>query len=72
MIHTESVERKTLTVAEVADVLGISRSLTYRLIRAGKIPAISLGRRVVVPAVALETFLAEAVHPLLTLTTEVA
>lgn len=49
--------RLTLTVEEVAVVLGISRGLAYELVRRGEIPALRLGRRVVVPVRALEAML---------------
>lgn len=39
-----------LTVPEVARTLRISRSAAYRLVEAGTIPAVRLGRSVRVPA----------------------
>lgn len=50
--------RLTLTVEEAAVLLGISRGLAYELVRRGEIPALRLGRRVVVPVRALEAMLA--------------
>lgn len=50
-------ERKTYTVPEVARLLGISRAHAYELIRIGRVPAIRLGRRVVVPRRSLDEFL---------------
>lgn len=47
----------TLTVEQAATLLGISRGLAYEMVRAGKIPAIRLGRRVVIPQRALERLL---------------
>jgi excisionase family DNA binding protein len=44
--HTEPL---TLSVTEAAGLLGISRALAYELVRTGDIPAIRLGRRIVVP-----------------------
>lgn len=52
-------ERLTLTVDEVAQVLGISRALAYELIARGEIPSLRLGRRVVVPRHSLELLLAQ-------------
>ena len=49
----------TLTVAETAKVLGISRNLAYQLVRQGDIPSLRLGRRIVVPRAALERLLDE-------------
>ena len=45
--------RPVLTVAEAADALGISRALANELVRRGEIPAVRLGRRIVVPRDAL-------------------
>ena len=47
----------TLTVDEVAQLLGISRTLAYQLVRKQVLPSIRLGRRIVVPRKALEDFL---------------
>ncbi len=47
----------TITVERVGQLLGISRGLAYDLVRRGEIPAIRLGRRVVVPASAIEEIL---------------
>lgn len=50
--------RKTLTVNEAAVYLGISRNTAYQAVREGTIPAIRLGRRIVIPVHALEALLA--------------
>lgn len=42
-------ERLVLSVPEAAQLLGISRAHAYELARRGALPAIRLGRRVVVP-----------------------
>lgn len=52
-----AAERPVLTVAEAAEALGISRALAYELVRRGEIPAVRLGRRIVVPRDALERLL---------------
>ena len=57
---TEVDERKTLTVEEAARYLGIGRSAAYDAINRGDIPVLKIGRRFLVPAVALEKMLAEA------------
>jgi excisionase family DNA binding protein len=44
------MERITYTVPEVAELLGISRSTAYECVRRGDIPALALGRRIVVRA----------------------
>jgi excisionase family DNA binding protein len=50
-------ERATLSVPQTAKVLGISRSLAYELVHAGKIPSIRLGKRIVIPKEAIEEIL---------------
>ena len=50
-------ERLTLTVNEAAKLLGIGRQLAYDRIKAGQIPAIKIGRRLLVPRRALEKLL---------------
>jgi excisionase family DNA binding protein len=50
----------TLTVEQAADLLGISRALAYDLVRRHELPALRLGRRLVVPRVALESMVREA------------
>ncbi len=42
-------DRLTLTVDEAADLLGISRSLAYELVRIGELPSLRLGRRILIP-----------------------
>jgi excisionase family DNA binding protein len=46
-----------LTVSEAAKVLRVSRSFAYELITQGELPALRLGRRVLVPRAALEVFI---------------
>ena len=53
-----------LDPAEVSLSLGISKSLTYKLIREGKLPSIRIStRRIVTPVAALEKFLSETDKP---------
>jgi excisionase family DNA binding protein len=52
--------RRTYTVLEVAEMLGISRSTAYLCVRRGEIPSLKLGGRVVISRTAFETFLAAA------------
>ncbi len=50
-----NVEGKlTLSVREVAKLLGISRNLAYEATRTGKIPVIKFGKRVLIPRKPLE------------------
>lgn len=46
--------RLTLTVEEAAGLLGISRAFACETVRRGEIPSIRIGRRVLVPRVALD------------------
>lgn len=52
------VQRKTLTVEEAARHLGIGRNTAYEAVRRGEIPTIKIGRRLLVPAAALDRMLA--------------
>jgi excisionase family DNA binding protein len=47
----------TITVEQAGQLLGISRGLAYELVRRGEIPAIRLGRRLVVPVDAIDAML---------------
>jgi excisionase family DNA binding protein len=46
-------DRLALTVGEAGALLGISRALAYELVARGELPSLRLGRRLVVPKVAL-------------------
>ena len=50
-------DRLTLTVEEAGTLLGISRAFAYEAVRRGEIPSIRIGRRVLVPKVALQRML---------------
>jgi len=49
------VERKTYSVDEAAQILGISRSLAYECIKTGEIPSVRFGSRIVIPTCAIES-----------------
>jgi|SRR5271166_720124 len=49
------------TVTEAAELLGVSRAFAYELAARGELPVLRLGRRVVVPKVALLALVASAV-----------
>ncbi len=51
--------RRTCTVPEAAEMLGISRSTAYECVRRGEIPSLKLAGRVVIPKMAFEAFLGE-------------
>ena len=46
-------ERLTLTVEETRKLLGLSRGLMYEALRRNEIPSVRIGRRILVPRVAL-------------------
>ena len=50
-------ERLTLTVAEAAKLLGISRGTAYECVRTGQLPSVTFGRRVLIPRRRLEALL---------------
>jgi excisionase family DNA binding protein len=56
--------RLTLTVEEAARELGIGRTSAYTACRAGEIPSLRVGRRLLIPRTALDALLASAGHPL--------
>lgn len=59
MAMPSAIDRQTLTVGEVATILGIGRNSAYQAIARGELPALRLGRRLLVPRAALERHLAE-------------
>ena len=44
-----TVDRVTMTVEEAAAALGISRNTAFRAVKAGDLPSIRIGRRILVP-----------------------
>lgn len=50
-------DRPTIDAPELAEVMRWSRSTTYEAIKAGVVPSITVGRRVVVPVPALVALL---------------
>jgi excisionase family DNA binding protein len=51
------VPKLTFTVTEAALLLGISRTTAYECVHRGQLPALFLGRRIVVTGAALEHLL---------------
>ena len=49
-----------LTVAEVAEMMRLSRMTVYRLVHTGELPAVRVGRSFRVPQDALEAYLESA------------
>jgi excisionase family DNA binding protein len=57
-------DRLVYTVAEAGALLGISRAFAYELVARGELPVIRLGRRRLVPKVALVALVeAQSSHP---------
>jgi excisionase family DNA binding protein len=52
--------RQTLTVEEAARTLGISRTLAYEAARSGELPTVRIGKRLLVPKIALARILCES------------
>jgi len=55
--------RQTLTVQQAAQRLGIGRWAAYEAVRAGQIPSLRVGRRILVPLPAFEKMLLDARQP---------
>ncbi len=58
-MQPEPLDRRTFTVREAAQVLGIGRDAAYAAVQAGTIPSIRVGRRVVIPREAIGRILAQ-------------
>jgi len=50
----DKMEKATLTIQETGKILGIGRSAAYEAAKTGEIPTIRIGRRLLVPIVALQ------------------
>ncbi|MFD6210204.1 helix-turn-helix domain-containing protein [Peribacillus frigoritolerans] len=46
MSERKAIERQTITVQETAAYLGISKDLVYAMAKAGELPAVKIGRRI--------------------------
>ncbi len=60
MTDSQSDNKLTLTVEEAGRMLGISRATAYQLANQGKLPAIRLGRRLLISKAGLERMVNEA------------
>ena len=52
-----TTERLTVSVPEAAKLLGIARNSAYNAVHEGRLPHLKIGKRIVVPRVALERLL---------------
>jgi excisionase family DNA binding protein len=57
-MYSKKREPAVLTVAEVAEILRLGRISVYQAIQRGDLPALRLGRRIIVPRAAFEIWLA--------------
>lgn len=51
---------RTMSVTQVARVLGISRTSAYECVRTGELPALKLGGRIVIPTQVVEELLEQS------------
>ena len=56
------MERLTYTVKEVADLLGISKSYAYQLVKERKLPVLEVGNRRVIPKNQFELWIEESTN----------
>ena len=54
-------ETLTLTIPQVAEILGISRGLAYQLARNGQLPVLRLGNRMLMSRIRLDEFIKKGV-----------
>ena len=55
--HHVPAPAETVTVVQAAALLGIGRDLAYRAVASGELPAVRIGRRLVVPLAQLDHLL---------------
>jgi excisionase family DNA binding protein len=60
MMNPNPEPRLVFSVEEAAGLLEISRAFAYQLVARGDIPALRLGRRIVVPRFAVDELLVRA------------
>jgi excisionase family DNA binding protein len=59
-MEVSPMQAGTITVEEAGKVLGICRNAAYAAAKAGELPTIRIGRRILVPKVAFERMLENA------------
>ncbi len=57
-----TADRPTLSVAETAQLLGISRWLVQQCVRDGSLPSVRVGRRILIPRARLDAWLSGSSH----------
>ena len=56
-------DRLVLSVAEAGALLGLSRAFAYESVAKGEIPCIRIGKRILIPKIALDKMLEGAAEP---------
>jgi len=56
-------DRKTITVPEAGEQLGLGRNAAYEAAKRGEIPVVRIGRRMLVPRDAIDRMLQRAMEP---------
>jgi excisionase family DNA binding protein len=56
-MSTDIIARRTFTIPEAGQILGLGRNSAYTLAKSGRLPTIRLGRRLLVPKAALDRLL---------------
>lgn len=51
------MEAKIYTINDVCEMLKISRSFAYQMLKEGKIPSVKLGNRVIIPKAKFDTWM---------------
>jgi excisionase family DNA binding protein len=57
-------KRPVLTVSEAAELLGVSQAFAYELVARGELPAVRLGRRIMIPWVGIQRIIENSVAEL--------
>jgi excisionase family DNA binding protein len=57
-------ERPVLTISKAAELLGVSRAFGYELVARGELPAVRLGRRIMIPRVGIQRIIENSVAEL--------
>ena len=60
---TAAVERKTYTILEVAEMIGVSKASIYNAVKRNEIPAIVIGNRIMCPKKAIDEMIATGHQP---------
>ncbi|MFC2031948.1 helix-turn-helix domain-containing protein [Chloroflexota bacterium] len=60
-MNNGKVKPMVLSVSEARKQLGLGKSLMYSAVKSGQIPSIRIGRRILIPQVALDSLLSGAV-----------